>query len=118
MRASGPRCPRAICSAAPTLPIDYCHDPEEVLGYLDDFNASSEGLNVAGELVTFQPDDRTAEICHKSDNGVPYQASIAFDPNTFVIESVPQGAQMTVNGYQLEGPAVVIRKWTTAGPSS
>jgi hypothetical protein len=103
--------------AAPTLPIDYCHDPEEVLGYLDEFKADNEGLTVAGDLVTFQPDDRTAEICHKSDNGVPYQASIAFDPNTFVLESVPAGMQANVNGYALEGPAVVVRKWTLVAVS-
>jgi hypothetical protein len=98
--------------AAPTLPIDYCHDPEEVLGFLDKFDASNEGLMVSGDLVTFQPDDRTAEICHKADAGVPYQASIAFDPSSYVCEDVGRGMQVTVNGYQLEGPALVIRKWT------
>jgi hypothetical protein len=103
--------------AAPTLPIDYCHDPEEILGYLDQFNAGNDGLTVSGKLVSFQPDDRMAEICTKADAGVPYQASIAFDPNTYILEVVPEGMQVTVNGYGLQGPAVVIRQWTLVAVS-
>jgi len=103
--------------AAPTLPIDYCHDPDEILGFLDQFTTTKDGLMVSGDLVSFQPDDRTAEIAHKSDAGVPYQASIAFDPNTFVLEEVPAGAEVTVNGYELQGPAAVIRKWTLVAVS-
>lgn len=103
--------------AAPTLPIDYCHDPEEVLGYLNQFNASNEGLKVSGDLVSFQPDDRTAEICHKADAGVPYQASIFFDASSYVCEDVREGMQVTVNGYQLQGPALVIRQWTLCAVS-
>lgn len=98
--------------AAPSLPIDYCHDPEEILGYLDKFDAGNNGLTVSGEVVSFQSDDRSAEVCHKADAGVPYQASIAFDPNTYILECVPEGMTVPVNGYQLQGPACVVRQWT------
>lgn len=97
--------------AAPTLPIDYCHDPEEILGYLDQFDAGPEGLTVSGQVVSFQADDRAAEICHKADAGVPYQSSIAFDSGSVVCEDVREGMQVTVNGYQLQGPALIIRQW-------
>lgn len=98
--------------AAPTLPIDYCHDREQILGYLDQFAAGNDGLNVSGQLVQFKGDDRTAEVCFKADAGVPYQASIEFDPSTYVLECLREGFQATVNGRQLEGPACIIRQWT------
>ena len=97
--------------AAPSLPIDYCHDSEEVLGYLDQFQTGPDGLTVSGQLVSFQPDDRTAEVCHKADAGVPYQSSIYFDPNSVVCEDVPAGMQAQVNGYAFEGPGLILRKW-------
>lgn len=98
--------------AAPTLPIDYCHDREQILGYLDKFDAGNEGLNVSGKLVQFRDDDRVAEVCHKADAGVPYQASIEFDPSSYVLEMIREGYQATVNGRQVEGPACIIRQWT------
>lgn len=104
-------------TANPTLPIDYCHDCEEILGYLDKFDASNAGLTVSGQIVSFQADDRSAEIVHKADAGVPYQASIAFDPNTYILEIVPEGMQAPVNGYALEGPACIVRQWTLVAVS-
>jgi hypothetical protein len=81
------------------------------------FDAGDEGLKVAGEIVSFQPDDRAAEVVHKADAGVPYQASVYFDPNSVIVEDVAPNSQVTVNGYQLVGPAVVIRQWTLRGVS-
>lgn len=101
-----------FAAADKTIPIDYCHLNDEVLGYLDKFTPSNEGLDVAGSLVQFG-EDRSAEVIHKARAGVPYQASIFFEPQ--VLEDVMPGAETEVNGYKLAGPALVIRKWSLRG---
>lgn len=101
--------------AAQTLPIDYCHDDGQVLGVLDTFNTSDKGLEVGGKLISFQPTDRTAEVVHKAKAGIPYQSSIYFDPHAYVAEHVPENHQVTVNGGQLQGPGLVLRKWMLRG---
>lgn len=102
-------------AAKPTLPIDYCHYTDEVLGFLNEFKASDEGLDASGELVTFKEDDRATEIIHKARAGVPYEASIYFDPNSMVLEEVGPSAKVKVNGYELQGPAIVVRQWALRG---
>lgn len=95
-----------------TIPVDWCHT-DELLGFLNEFKATDDGLDVAGELVQFTEQDRVAEILHKSSQGVPYQASIYFTPES--IEEVMVGATAAVNGYELAGPALIIRKWSLRG---
>jgi hypothetical protein len=102
-------------AAKPTIPVDYCHNDREVLGFLNQFKASNEGLDVAGELVSFQPTDRVAEVTHKSRAGIPYEASIFFDRESMTLEEVGPMAQATVNGYQLQGPALIVRQWSLRG---
>jgi hypothetical protein len=102
-------------TARPKLPIDYCHNDAEVLGFLAEFKPSNAGLDVAGELIVFRDGDRASEILHKAAAGVPYQASIYFDPATMVLEEVAAGVKAAVNGYQLAGPATIVRKWELRG---
>ena len=68
-----------------------------------------------GELVPFTADDRASEIIHKSKNGVPYQASIYFDPCSCVVEDVPAGMSTEVNGQTFPGPIAVFRQWQMLG---
>jgi hypothetical protein len=100
--------------AAPSIPIDYCHNDSEVLGYLNKFQPSNEGLDCDGEVVPVG-DDRAAQVLEKSSRGVPYQASIYFDQDSLVIEQLGQGAKARVNGYELEGPAIIFRQWMLRG---
>ena len=95
------------------IPVDYCHNPNEVLGFLDSFKAEDEGLDVAGQLVSTSPTDRAAEVLSKGRAGVPYQSSIFFRPES--IEEVLSGGTAQVNGYELAGPAIIIRKWSLRG---
>jgi hypothetical protein len=99
--------------AKPTIPADYCHDPREIVGYLNKFSASNEGLDAEGEIVSVKPGDRAEDVMLRGNAGIPYESSIFFDPQ--VIEEVLQGGSAQVNGYSLEGPALIIRKWTTRG---
>jgi hypothetical protein len=97
------------------LPLDYIHDDREVLGYLDRFAAADDGLSCSGQIIPFRPDDRATEILHKARAGVPYEASILFELESSVIEDVPAGAAVPVNGRMLAGPCTVIRQWPLRG---
>jgi hypothetical protein len=101
--------------AAPSIPLDYCHDDEQIIGFLDAFEPGKDGLTCSGQVVPFGDDDRASEVIFKSAKGVPYQASIYFDPDELVIEQVPPGMSAQVNGYTQQGPATIIRQWKLRG---
>lgn len=102
-------------ASKPTIPVDYCHNPNEVLGFSNKFQANNDGLRLDGSLVQFEEKDRVAEITHKRKAGVPYEASIYFDPYQLKLEELGPGQTADVNGYQLEGPALIIREWMLRG---
>jgi hypothetical protein len=102
-------------TSKPKLPIDYCHNDSEVMGYANKFETASGELVASGALTPFDDKDRASEVLFKSKEGVPYEASIYFDPDTIVLEYVPQGMSVAVNGYQFEGPGVIARQWTLRG---
>lgn len=101
--------------AAPSVPLDYCHDDAEVIGFLNTFDAGKEGLACEGQVVPFGDDDRASEVIFKAGKGVPYQASIYFDDQQLVIEEVPAGMSAKVNGYTQPGPATIFRQWQLRG---
>ena len=95
--------------------LDYNHDPDQVIGYLDGFEVTDEGLQATGQLVSFTDDDRAAEIQHKGSLGVPYEASINFGGSGLKLEEVSEGESVPVNGYEFDGPGVVVRSWPFRG---
>jgi hypothetical protein len=97
------------------LPIDYVHDDKEILGYLNHFDSHSGDLVVSGALVPYKETDRASEIMHKYRQGVPYEASINFGGGGIKIQEVMQGQVAEVNGYQFDGPGVIIREWPLRG---
>jgi len=98
------------------LPIDYIHDANQIIGYLNHFKVSKkDGLTCKGALVPYGENDRATEIIHKSKAGVPYEASINFGGDGIKIEQVPEKVMAKVNGYELEGPAVIVREWPLRG---
>jgi len=101
----------------PKIPIDYCHDCDEVIGYANKFDTSTGDLIISGALVPFTPDadDKASEVLYKAKEGVPYEASINFGGDGIVIEEVAPGFSTPVNGYQFQGPGIVIRKWPLRG---
>lgn len=101
--------------AADVLPVDYQHDDEEALGLVNARKVDETGLTLSGELVPFQPDDRCSEVIHKSAAGIPYQASIDFDPFDLVVEDIPEGFSTQVNGKTWQGPLTVFRNWKLNG---
>lgn len=99
----------------PRLPIDYVHDDKEILGYLNHFDSKSGDLIVSGALVPYKESDRASEIMHKHRQGVPYEASINFGGDGIKVQEIMQGEIADVNGYQFEGPGVIIREWPLRG---
>ena len=97
------------------LPIDYVHDPLEVIGYLNHFRADTDGLEVSGALVPYKDSDRASEIIHKARAGVPYEASINFGGPGIKVEEVAEGQAAQVNGYQFAGPGIIVREWPLRG---
>ncbi len=96
------------------IPIDYVHSENDVIGYVNKFDASSGDLQLSGALVPFKESDRATEIIFKAKAGVPYEASIDFR-DSMVMEELRAGQMANVNGNDVEGPAVVIRQWTLRG---
>lgn len=97
------------------VPIDYAHNAGEIIGYLSEFGVTPRGLQVSGELVIFKDDDRAAEVAHKSAAGIPYEASINFGGDGIKIEELSDGDSTEVNGFEFEGPGVVVREWPLRG---
>jgi hypothetical protein len=97
------------------LPVDYVHDPKEIIGYLNRFEIENGDLITSGALVPFKDNDRATEIMHKMDAGVPYEASINFGGDGIKVEELSEGQTTTVNGYQFDGPGVVVREWPLRG---
>lgn len=101
--------------AKPRLPVDYCHDDKEVIGYLNKFDAATGDLVASGALVPFKDNDRATEIVHKMKAGVPYEASINFGGDGIKVEDVPEGFVAQVNGYEFAGPGIIVREWPLRG---
>ncbi len=101
---------------AKKIPIDYCHDDTQILGFVDKFSVTDQGLKLDGMLTpSDNPNDMCRTVTTKQKAGVPYQASIFFDPNDMVIEQVRGNETAEVNGYKFKGPGIIFRKWTLRG---
>lgn len=101
--------------ADPKIPLDYCHDSNQIIGKGDKFTVDASGLTVEGELISLAAEDRAAEIFAKHQQGVPYQASINFGGDGILCEEIPANFVTEVNGYQFEGPGIVVREWPLRG---
>jgi len=98
-----------------SVPIDYLHDPEQVIGYLDTFEQKRDGMWASGYLIPFDDDPIVGRIVHQARAGVPYEASIYFGGNGMRVEEVGHNASAQVNGKNVKGPAVIFREWPLRG---
>ena len=97
------------------IPIDYAHNDAEIIGYGNNIEGTKEGLIVSGAFTPFTEHDRASEVVHKLAAGVPYEASINFGGDGMKVQDIAEGEVTDVNGYQFEGPGVVIREWPLRG---
>lgn len=99
---------------AAKIPVDYAHDDDEAIGYVDQFSTDAAGLRLAGELVAFRADDKAAEVLFKGQAGIPYASSIDWT-GPARIEEVPAGMSAEANGQTFQGPCLIVREWQLAG---
>ena len=99
------------------LPVDLQHEFCEPIGYVDEFAISDEGLVLDGYLVALigAKDDKGMEVILRGQAGIPYQASIDFDPDSVVLEYVPEGFTSEANGQTYSGPVTILRQWELQG---
>ncbi len=99
------------------LPVDLQHEWCEPIGYVDGFSVTDEGLVLDGYLVAIigAEDDKGMEVILRGQAGVPYQASIDFDPYSVVLEYVPEGFTSEANGRTYQGPLTIFRQWSLEG---
>ncbi len=91
------------------IPLDYAHDSHDSIGYLSKFDTSSGDLVCSGAVVLIG--DEVVNVVAKMQAGVPYEASIEFGDDS-LLEYVPEGFAVNVNGRDIEGPVTVVRQWT------
>lgn len=103
--------------SAKSLPVDWSHDDREALGAITGQRIEKDGLHLDGFLAPMPdvPGDIATKVVFKSALGVPYQASIFWDPFSTVVEEVPEGYSTEVNGETWQGPLTVFRQWTLLG---
>jgi hypothetical protein len=98
-----------------SLPLDYCHNSDEVVGVCHSFDTSEGKLKIGAKVVPFTDGDRASEIAYKADQGVPWESSIMFDPGTLKLQQLAAGEVSQCNGKQVEGPLTIFRKWDLRG---
>ena len=98
------------------IPVDFNHNPNEVVGYARHFNTDSGDLQIAGAITPsrHEANGRAQEIIDKGEQGVPWEMSITF-PGDMKLEEVPEGKQVSVNQRTFTGPLTVIREWSLRG---
>jgi hypothetical protein len=97
------------------IPIDYCHDSKDIVGYANRHEIDENGLTLSGALVPFKDSDRASEIVHKTNSGVPYEASIFFGGDGIKVEHVNAGITAFANGREYQGPITIVREWPLRG---
>jgi hypothetical protein len=95
----------------PVVAVDWNHDPDELVGKAGEFDTSGD-LIARGTVESIEVGDQADKIIKLSAVGVPFEASIYFDPYELVLENVPEGFVAEVNGETVEGPVVIAREWT------
>lgn len=98
-----------------TVPIDYRHNPDQMIGFLDRFSITGKGLEVAGAIVPFGEEDIANQVIYKAQHRVPYEASIFWGGEGVKLEELTSGASAKVNGQTFHGPGIIVREWTLRG---
>ena len=81
----------------PVVAVDWNHDPDELIGKAGEFDTSTGDLIARGTVESIEVGDQADKIIKLSSVGVPYEASIYFDPYELVLENVPEGFVAEVN---------------------
>lgn len=95
--------------------LDWRHDSDESIGYLDRFEVTDKQITCFGKVVSVDPSDKAFQIMKKAQAGVPFESSIYFGGQGIEIEEIPVNKTAEVNGASFDGPGVIFRKWPMRG---
>lgn len=93
------------------IALDWMHRDDEIVGFAEQFDSSGGDLECDVTIASVEAGDEADKIIKRSALGVPYEASIDWDPWTHILEWIGEGFTVNVNGRELEGPLVVVRQW-------
>jgi hypothetical protein len=101
------------------LIIDYNHDTEQVIGYIDTntFKVDANGWSGDGFLVSLIDGDKASEIIKLGKAGVPFEVSPTLDINEDDVEKVKAGDTVTVNEQAQDGPFRIYKNVVVRGIS-
>lgn len=105
----------AGCRFKDSIPIDWRHDGDELLGYSSKITADDRGLEADAVLQSIREGDRAWEVITRGKGGQPYEASIYWDEQNNLLEYLEEGWTTEVNGQTVEGPLVIVREWNLRG---
>jgi hypothetical protein len=97
---------RGLSVGNKSRPILRDHDPRQVVGHSEDIRVHAGALLIDG--VISGAGDAASEVVESSRNGFPWQASVGVDVQ--VVEDVPAGQSVRVNGREFAGPLAVVRR--------
>lgn len=97
--------------AKPKLSLDYSHDYDQLVGFTSKLSTDADGLKAEGQIISLAAGDGAEKLIAASDAGIPLEASIDWSRGPVVLEDVPAGATVQVNGQSMPGPVLVVRQW-------
>lgn len=87
-----------------TFPALIDHESEKRAGYVNEWSAGNDGLNVKGVLLS---NKHGAGVAQDSDEGFPWQMSVGLSDGDCY--KVPKGDSILVNGKMIDGEISVLR---------
>lgn len=97
-------------SHKPRILLDYRHDDDDPVGYLNHFDTSTNDLVVSGAITSIEPGDTADKVMKRNRVGQPLEASIDFrGPADF--EELGANQTARVNGRDVVGPALIVKRW-------
>ncbi len=101
------------CEHRNRIPLDWSHDSNTPIGFINKIDVSDSGIICSGSLVSTRPDDKCSDIIKQHEAGIPFEASILTQSNE--VEFLDEGQFGMVNGEQVEGPLYVFRSYRLRG---
>lgn len=89
------------------VPILLDHDTDQRIGFSTQATFDKKFI-LSGKLL--KSSSLAQDIRSQAKEGFPFESSLRFDPTRSIIENVPEGQQVTVNGHTLKGPGTVIKQ--------
>ena len=86
--------------------LDLEHDPNQFIGYAENFRVTPEGLVCDGAIVE---GEKTDWLIKNIDLGTPFEMSLTIETEAGDIETLSKGETAMVNGREVTGPIDIYR---------